>query len=268
MAEGTTSQLATVASISPHTGPKTYLWYGPPGSGKTTAFAKHPGKRKLLLDVDDKIGELENLTAEEKSRIQVWRCDEPLTGDSVTFTSVDPTRKDVYKNFDHNGKEPQGYHKVRKVVNELLSLKAKGDFPYDAVGLDSLTRVSDHMVSLVMWTHKVTQMTETLWGTVSTNMNSFIQGFLRLPCDRLILAHDKHQVKRDREGNILEEVTRPLIVGQMANYIAQHFSEVYYFLGCDRNGKYRIQTVTDKVLPARTSKKLAREDDVDKIFTI
>lgn len=264
--ESPPSQIVGIGPISAKLGPKTYLFYGPPGAGKTTAAAMHPGKRKLWLDMDDKIGELENLTQDQKSRIEVWRCDEPLGGDSITYQAVDPTRKNVYVHFDPKTKEPLGYRKLVAIVNELLALKHSGDFPFDAVVLDSLTRVSDHLVALTMWTHKVSQMTETLWGTVSNNLNMFLQGYLHLPCDRIVIGHDKHQVKRDRDGNILEETTRPMVVGQMANNLPQHFSEVYYFMGRSRDGQYKIQTVTDRVLPARTSKKLAPEDLVSKIF--
>ncbi len=46
---------------------KSYLFYGPGGSGKTTLAAKHPGKRKLWLDMDDRLGELDNLTDDDRN---------------------------------------------------------------------------------------------------------------------------------------------------------------------------------------------------------
>lgn len=245
-------------------GHKSYLFYGPPGTGKTTLAVKHPGRKKFYLDIDDKLQEMENFSDGDRSRVTRWSHGELLgSADGITFAAVDPRRADPYKGFDHAAKKPLGYDRQRVVTNELLRLVADGKFDYDCVIWDSLTRTSDHLVALVMAHHGATSMTETLWGVVSSNLNQYIQAFLRLPCDRIIIAHDKHQVKRNREGQILEETTRPMVVGQMANSLPQLFSEVYYFTGRDRGGVYNIQTAADRTLPARTTKGLKFETPCD-----
>lgn len=250
-------------------GNKSYLYWGPPGTGKTELSLKHPGK-KFVIDADDKLGEVERLTDQERSLITRWRHGEPLgSASGITWSVIDPTRKNVYKGFDASIPKPLGYDKTRLVTNELLALaktcKEKNEpYPYDCAIHDSMTATSDHLVLATMHAHGATAMTETLWGVVTNNLKAYIDGFLLLPCDRIIIMHDKEIIKRDKEsGAILDQKTRPLIVGQMANYIARYFSEVYYFLGRSRDGKYRIQTAADKNLPARTSKNLEFEQEID-----
>lgn len=246
------------------TGPKSYLFWGPPGTGKTTLAAAHPG-RKFFIDTDDKLGEMENIPADQRAQITHWRHGELLgSAEGITFAVVDPRRSDPYKGFDAKVGRPMGYDKQRLVINELLRLKAGPEpFPYDCIVWDSLTATSDHLLTAIMFQHGATSMTETLWGVYSQNLKGMLDGFMRLPCDRVIIAHDKQQTFRNSAKEIIKETIRPMCYGQLANNIAKAFSEVYYFLGRDRSGKYKIQTAATDLLPARTTKGLAYEQDID-----
>jgi hypothetical protein len=240
------------------------MFYGPGGSGKTTLAAKH-SNRLLFLDMDERLHEL-NMSQEDRNRIKCWIPNATLGSKEVQFTVIDPKRKDMSKGT-HIAEEPRGYRRLVDIINELLQVSYKGEFPYDAVVLDSLTRVSEHLEYLVMYSHNMTNMTETLYGVVKRNLKELMYGFLRLPCDRILIAHSKHIEKRDREsGVILQSYTRPNVTGTMAEELMTFFSEVYYFLG--RSGVepiYKIQTATDRELAARTTKALAFQNVADPV---
>lgn len=235
---------------------KSYLFYGPPGTGKSSLAVLHPGKG-IVIDMDNKLHEMDYFTSDIRQRINVWSCNELLgNAEGISFDIIDRTRINVAKGWS-GGPQPQGYERMRRLLNELIALSRKGEFPYDFAVVDSLTRVSDHLIALVMWSHQVGLMNETLWGVVSANLQKFINGFLSLNCDRIVIAHDKHVTQRNKAGEIVDEYTRPLIVGQMANHLLGYFSEGYYFHGRrPTDSKYIVQTYAESNKPARTSKGL------------
>lgn len=269
-------ELTNAQPLAEIRGPKSYLFYGPGGSGKTYLATKHPGKKKLFLDIDQRLHELLALmTPEEVSRIEVWTPGVTLGSPNIQIVEADPRRKDIYQGTKI-ASEPQGYKKTVAVLNELLDLaykskKGEAEWPYDCVVLDSLTRLVDHLIYLVLYKAGAVQMTQTLFGVEGRNLKELITGFLQLPCDRILIAHDIHIEKRDEDtGALIYERIRPHVFGSDAlrNELNTLFSETYYFLGRQRDGKYLIQTATDRLAPARTAKKLDFEQIVDpvKIF--
>lgn len=263
-------ELDKAASLTTATaeGTKSYLFYGPPGTWKTTLAVHHPGKKKLYMDIDEKLTEMEHLTATQREAITVWQPKVSLIPAGVMISNIDRTRRDVTmgtKILDR----PKGYDRSVAVVNELLDLAKKGTFPYDCVIIDSLTRLMDHLELLVLFQHDCTILNETLYGVVKTNIKSFVSGFLRLPCDRIMITHDKQRTKKNKEGDIIEQTVRPNITGAMSEEIMGYFSEGYYFLGSNDKGKtWMIQTGADQIKPARTTKPLGYEQKIDpvKIF--
>src|SRR5215468_1017060 len=220
------SEMARISDLGPAPSRKSYLFYGPPGAGKTTLAAKHPGKRKLWLDMDQKLAEMSWSNTEGMS---VWTPDEPLGNPDRIDIPYSPDPKDVHKGTIP-GKKPMGYEKLVNVSNELLRAagtvtlvagnesKTIDAFPYDVVILDTLTAVGDHWTRLLMYTHRVSFMTERLWG---------------------------------------------IYLAGMQEYINRYFTEAYYFLGRQRSGEYRLQTITDTRIAARTSSGLPPETTAD-----
>ena len=238
-------ELASVQPVANATAEPSYLYYGPPGAGKTVFAAKAPG-RKLWLDMDQKLGEIAQLP--DRDLISVWSPHSPLgnpEGIEIPF-SPDPKNVNVGQ---IPKKKPQGYEKLVNVTNELLLTK---QLPYDVIVLDSLTAAAEHWQSLLMYTHKVSFMTERLWGIYLAGLKEYIDGFLQLPCKRIVICHDKSVVDEDTKF----ERIRPSIAGQLGNNLTRYFTEAYYFLGRDRSGAYKIQTVTDSRIAARTSRGL------------
>src|SRR6185369_6554291 len=85
---------------------KSYLYWGPPGTGKSTLAMKHPGM-KFVIDADDKLNEMENLNECDRVNSLVWSHHEPLgSAAGITWSVIDPTRKNVYKGFDASIKKP------------------------------------------------------------------------------------------------------------------------------------------------------------------
>lgn len=239
------SELQSVAPVPSAPAEPSYLFYGPPGSGKTVFAAKGPGA-KLWLDMDQKIGEISQLP--DREHISVWSPHEPLGNPEGIEIPWSPDPKNVQLG-QIPAKKPMGYEKLVTVTNELLR---QPQLRYDTIVLDSLTAAAEHWQRLLMYTHKVSFMTERLWGIYLAGLQEYINGFLQLPCKRVVICHDKSVVDEDTKF----ERIRPSIAGQLGNNLTRYFTEAYYFLGRDRSGQYKIQTVTDSRIAARTSRDL------------
>src|SRR5438046_2205764 len=98
------SELAEIKALSDTPDNPSYLFYGGPGVGKTWLASLHPGKRKLWLDMDQRINEMSALP--NKDTIQAWMPNEALH--DVTSGILIPWSPDP-KNVGHGrlpSKEP------------------------------------------------------------------------------------------------------------------------------------------------------------------
>jgi len=187
--------------------------------------------------------------------IIAWSPGEPLGNPERIDIPWSPDPKNVQSGMIPT-KKPMGYEKLVQVTNELLTQAHKSsDFPYDAVVLDTLTAVGDHWQRLLMYTHRVSYMTERLWGIYLAGMMEYLNGFLTLPCDRIVICHEKRRLDEDTKLDII----RPSVAGQMGDNLVRFFTEAWYLKGRERSGKYKLQTVTADGAAARTSTKLDPE---------
>ena len=243
------SELELVTPAVESTGGRSYLFYGGPGVGKTTLAANHPGKRKLWIDADQKLHEMVELP--NRATIKVWNPNEPLGNPEKIEIPFSPDPKNV-QSGTLPAVKPKGYERIVGITNELLKQARRPEgLDYDLVVLDTLTSVADHWQRLLMFTHKVTFMTERLWGIYLAGLMEYLNGFLTLPCDRIVLCHEKRRTDEDTKIDTI----RPSVAGQMGDNMARFFTEAYYLTGRDRSGKYNLQTVSGNGATARTSRK-------------
>jgi hypothetical protein len=263
-------ELERAKPLATHVGSRSFLFYGPGGSGKSTLAINHPGKKKLYIDVDERLHELV-IPPAIRDTIQIWTPGVTLGNPEVQIIEVDKTRSNVSAGTLIT-KKPEGFEKYVALINELLRLHyaaAKGGppFPFDCVITDSLTKLVDHLIYLIMHKHGVSQMTETLFAVEGRQLKEAIQGFLLLPCDRIMIAHSSHIEKRDKgTGALISERIRPHVYG--SNMVREElntwFSEVYRFIGFDQGKKsYVIQTKTGRISPARSARLNDFEVNID-----
>ena len=244
--------LETDLALNPSDTPRSYLFYGPPGTGKTTTAASTRHKRKLFIDVDQKLASMENL--KDRSGIAVWTPNETLSA-SGRIEIIRQERHDskgrnvVVGTENYIPKNPRGYLRTVAFINELLN---RAPLEYDLVVLDSFTILVEHLTRLIMSHHKTAVFSLPLWGVYKSNFQEFLAGFLALPCDKIMIGHSKTM-----QDEITKEVlVRPMLDGKMADDIGMHFNEVYYFNGCDRNSEYTVLTQASRKYIARTTKSL------------
>jgi cellulose biosynthesis protein BcsQ len=243
-----------------------YLFYGPPGSGKTTfaariAGALPPGKKALFLDMDRKLASLTNLEPKWASKIDVWTPTATLSGSEIGIARVE--RYNANKNVIPGTqgsipKNPQGYYELVTQANKLVV-----DCPYDLVVLDTLSTTVEHLQRLICYHHQVSTFTLPLWGVFATNIEELRAGLLGLPCRKIFIAHTRTSENEDtNEVRVL-----PSVPGQTGEKLVKDFNEAYFFLG--RSGPtapYKALTTASRKYTCRTTLSVAAEVSLDDLF--
>lgn len=212
--------------------PPKVLEYGPFGGGKT-AFLETLGKDLQLLDVDD--GAITGLQGVK----------DPLTSkrqeiDVVQFLEKDPLQPSVFGD----------------VKTKLLGVSAecaRGTYKFKAIGLDSLTSLSDHCIRYVLRNQgKAVGSSPVLqdWGMIILELKNLLIILRSLPLVVVLVAHDTSETVDNNVQKMISVNGRKL-----PEEIPTFFDEVLHFKVRDLGGGkkiYAIQTVSTSSVPARS----------------
>src|SRR6516225_707825 len=152
--------------------PPSYLYYGPPGAGKTF-LALHQEGKKILLDADNKAHEMQNLSPVVRDLVTVWSCPDTVPGGMI----------DVQTRSTKVTTDPTGLRRIVNVINELVGLARKSarhndPFRYDIAILDSWSAVNDHAFEKVKFDQGKSKFSWDEWGLMYNNNLAVLKGFL------------------------------------------------------------------------------------------
>jgi len=249
-------------------GASAYLFYGPPGSGKTTAAVEvvrslPDNKRALVFDMDRKLSSMTNLPADVVNRIDVWTPTATLSGTNqinvVRVERKDEKGKPIPGTQGFIPPDPRGYLELVDAINRTIS---KPDPSHGLYILDTMTTTVEHLMRLICHHHQVSSFTQQLWGVFASCVEEFRAGFLSLPGKRIMIAHII-----TREDELTKEVrTVPSVPGQSGENLPNDFNELLFFEGRNTSGKYRVLTAASRRYIARTTRGFNVEEDVETIL--
>lgn len=201
-------------------GPRTFLWYGGSGTGKTRGLYDFPNK--FVLDFDDHL--------------------QPLIGA--------PGEGVTYKDEWANGvMKKKGITEAYKKLDEIAA-----DCPYDLVAWDNISafETMSAKLSAVLNKRKDNKIMYMDYGSAATDIKDWLYRLLQLPCKVVVITHEI-LLKDDIEGNMK---IMPYVCGsKLPPKLMNMFDETYRFTA-ERNSKqeaeYIIQTRGARQFQANT----------------
>ena len=220
---------------------KNILLIGASGSGKSTMAASAYMEGPVhFLDLDNKFAQLspELLDRYPKGKFTFQEFRGTVTGNSKIKVVASPDQSDPKKGFDMTAR-PKVYQSLLNTLNAYLDLVEKAQnagidpmtaLPFRTLVLDSYTRLREHLRATIRKEQGHAIVTQHDWGVILDNDVAFMQGFLSLPCNCIVICHETPVYNK---AGMLEKLT-PAIQGQFKDTIASYFQEVF-FLQADQN---------------------------------
>jgi len=220
------------------------LLFGESGVGKTCFASKFPGPTHYY-DFDLKVGSVKSFTQDIGH----------ITYDQYPASKTNPGEAGQRFNDD---------------MGKLKQLATSGDFPYKTIVIDSLTTLSDRIMSYLMKSNPgikrvITQGAQAPalqdYGVFRIFMKQFIAEILSFPCNVVMIAHIDI-VKDENTGQLLRV---PMLTGKLAKELPIYFEEVYYAYveGEGTTRKHMLQTQSDRKFNCRTQRGLPAKLELD-----
>ena len=195
--------------------------YGPSGNGKTTLLASS--------------GEPGFIISAEAGLLSLKKAKE-IYGDWVVL----PDFVDLAKDDDGNQvPENQRIFGLEKAYKYLLTKEAQEKYKW--VFLDSLTEISQLLVSALKEKYPEKKNAMNLWGDYADEMRSIIKKFRDLPGYNVVITALSKEAKDD-EGQIL---TLPDVAGKISNQIPAYFDLVLFYHKAKSDDGYIRKLLTD-----------------------
>lgn len=216
--------------------PPKILLYGPPGRGKTSLFMTL-GEKAQLIDLDGNADVALGLNDNLRSK--------RLECDVKQFLEEDATKATAFR-------------KVKEYIMGLGAQIKAGKFPYEIIGLDSLTSLAVGSQDFVMGNSgRLGQNPEIQhWGLLLTEIANIVKALKALPIPAIILAHE--EVILGGEDKV-EKVEIAIPGRKLPGQITRQFSEIWYMkIRPVGQGKQEIsiQTLATHSITARSGRGL------------
>ena len=227
------AQVQPASTIAPKK--KNILLIGASGTGKSTmaasAFTEGPVH---FLDLDNKFAQLapELLTKYPDGVFTFQEFRGTLTGNAKMKVVASPDQKEPKRGFDHESR-PKVYQKLLDTINAYVDVCEKEEIagrdpakilPFTTLVLDSYTRLREHLRATLRKEQGHAIVTLSDWGVVLDNDVAFMNGFLSLPCNCIVICHETPVY--NKVGNLVKLI--PAIQGQFKDTVASHFQEVFF----------------------------------------
>lgn len=219
--------------------PPSIMFFGPPGGGKTALISQMSGG--YILDCDD--GMRTALTLKDKFT--------PLRH-SVEF--------DTY--VDEDPENPDAYLALKKKLLDIRTLHAAGKWPYNGIGIDTLTgmcrSIQLHVMKNSKWQNALAKPDQNSFGFMVNEVESILTILRSIKILTIVTAHDMLVPVGEEMLIRIMSATKP----HGMNKLPWLFDEVLYTVARRAAGNNRNYVVSPFVPGSCTRTRSSLVDDI------